>query len=721
MAHGPIGDGFATNSVAQMKDRLITAEEPAVQIDFASLLQMCWHRKWTILLSALFFGTIAAYYAFFVAQPRYTSLARLTLEFSGNQIVDFESVVGGISKDAAEINTQLEVLRSERLVREVVKELDLLSDPAFNTALTDDGPSFVERQINGLRAVVGLAVEEETPTEDDILNAVTVNVRDMIEVSSPRTTYIMRISVTSGSAEKSGLIANALAQAYIDDQVDAKFTATEYAVSWLTARVTELERDILAREEELRDLRQVTGLTSVEALEVLEVRFRTMREQLVRSNVAMEEAQQRIDVLQTLRDRSDPLAAAAEIEGGEIITGFFPEDADVQTVQRRIDRLLLTENTNLARERERGSALTETLEKMQLDVNTQNQNFQKAQNLTRELEATQILYQTFLARLKETTAQIGLQSADTRVLTVAKAGQQVAPRKKALVLVGLLFGGFLGLGWAIFERMRQSQKVGLDLSEKLPEVPVFGQIPLVPKRKRRHVIQYFTHRPESRAAEAIRNLRTMITMAASDVAPQVIMLTSSTPAEGKTTVSFALACNFVGLNKRVLLVDVDLRRATLAQYFDEVPEKGLSNVLEGELTLENAVVELPDFGIDALFCGETRKNPADLLASPKMRELLQEMRSRYDVIIIDTPPVLVVPDAKVIGQFADRVLYIARWNHTALSNVQVGLDALSAVGIRTSGLILSQVDLRKVLRYSYGGYGYGSRYGYGAYREYYQD
>ncbi|MEM9787944.1 MAG: CpsD/CapB family tyrosine-protein kinase, partial [Pseudomonadota bacterium] len=240
---------------------------------------------------------------------------------------------------------------------------------------------------------------------------------------------------------------------------------------------------------------------------------------------------------------------------------------------------------------------------------------------------------------------------------------------------------------------------------------VLGQIPAIPIRKRSGMLKYIIEKPNSAASEAVRNLRTSILLANLDRQPQIIMTTSSVPGEGKTTLSISLAQNFASMGEKVLLIEGDIRRRVFREYFDIKSTNGLLSVLSGEATLDSAVVHDQQLQADILVGEKSNVNAADLFSSKRFSAFLKELRGKYDRIIIDTPPVLAVPDARVMGQSVDTIIYAVKWDSTTHRQVQEGIKSLEAVNLRIAGLTLGQIDKRGMRKYGYGA-DYGNYEGY---------
>jgi len=244
--------------------------------------------------------------------------------------------------------------------------------------------------------------------------------------------------------------------------------------------------------------------------------------------------------------------------------------------------------------------------------------------------------------------------------------------------------------------------------EQQTGLTVVGEITRSKSSSRKRLLNDIASQSNSALTEAVRNLRTSIMLSSVSGPPQLIMLTSSVPAEGKTTLSLALSHSLRAMNKKVLLIEGDIRRRTLREYFKAKTAGGLISVVAGKTPLAEAVHHSEALNIDVLMGEGTKINAADFFTSDAFQDFLRETRETYDFIIIDTPPVLAVPDARIIGPMADVVLYCVHWDSTTQRQVRKGLHAFATVNVPVTGLVLSQVNQRRLK-----GYGYDD--GYGAY------
>ena len=691
------------------------------EIDLLELFRALWRGKWLIAAAAILAVLVGGYYAFRVADPQYRATAQLTLESQGGQVVDLESVVTGVSTEQAALNTEIEIITSRRILGKLVDTLDLVSDPEFNSALAP--PSALDQATERISAVLpgpDQAIPQNEGYQKSARDRAIDALRDKLSASVQRDTYVFNISATTGDAEKSARILNTLADLYLDEQISVKFEATEQAVAWLSTRVTELEGELREQEDSLKSARAETDLISPEALEGLNLQAKDLRDRLEEMRARAEGSRAQAAQLRDLRESGDR-AAIVEQTGDptlrRLLGAIRDGDADApDTFAQRLDTVLANMASEADRMASQADALSDSYSDLQERIERQSNDLVRIEQMAREVETTRTLYETFLTRLKETTVQRGLQQADSRILSDAIPGQKVAPRTSLILTLSMVLGLMIGAAVVLVRQfMHNTFRVAEDV-EAVTGLPVLGQIPKLPIGKRTDLIDYLRDKPTSASAEAIRNLRTSLLLSDIDTPPKVIMSTSSLPSEGKTTQSIALTQNLAGLGKRVLLIEGDIRRRTFTQYFSNVPAGGILTALSGEVELHEVVFHDDRLDADVLMGEKSRANAADLFSSERFREFLTRAREAYDFVIIDTPPVLVVPDPRVIGQQADAILLTVAWDRTYRSPVTAALREFESVNLRVAGIALAQIDPKGMRRYGYGGkYGAYSAYGKGYY------
>ncbi|UWR31957.1 polysaccharide biosynthesis tyrosine autokinase (plasmid) [Sulfitobacter sp. W002] len=681
-------------------------------IDLGALFSTLWRGKWLIALGVLVALLIGGYYAYIAATPLYRSTAVVILETNQDQIVDLQSVVGGLSGDTSEVNSEVEVLRARSLMRKVVDRLDLTRDPEFNVELQPESLKSQIKSLVGLGAPATVLSPEQE--EQRIRDAVISKLLEAVTVRNVPLSLVFQVTVETESARKSALIADTIVDLYILNQIEVKFEATEQATLWLSERVAALQSKLEEAEAKASEFSAATELVSVEGLRALERQIKELRDRIATAQVNRSTQENRIEAMEEAGSRAEQADASNDPQLERFLPRVESDPEIAEAFDTRFQIVLQRSRSDLARADQQLAALRASEAELSAQISRQNEDLITLQQLTREAEATRVLYEYFLSRLNETSAQQGIQQADSRILSDAVVpNQPSAPRKSLILAMSAILGLLLSAGLILLREMRNNSFRTARELEGTTGYTVLGQIPAMPAASRAKVLQYLSDKPTSAAAEAVRNLRTSLMLSNVDNPPKVVISTSSVPGEGKTTNSLALAQNLLGLGKRVLLVEGDIRRRTLHQYFKDMPEKGIVSVLSGELALKDAIHRTQGFGADILGGEKSSTNAADLFASDRFRALIEEAREAYDMVIIDTPPVLVVPDARIIADQADAIIFTVQWDKTSKTQVEESLRMFHNSGQRITGLVLSQISPKGMKRYGYGGT-YGAYSGYGA-------
>jgi len=698
-------------------------------IDIFGLLNTLWLGKWLIALCIFIAGLIGFYQAFVASVPVYRATAVVILDTDQTSPVDLQSVVGGISGDSTEVKSEIEVLRARSLMGRVVDRLDLTADPEFNRDLRD--PTLSERAraqlriwvYGGLGALQGVDDAEASPSQPDpelqtrrTRDRVISTLLDQVSIQNVTGSLVFQITVTSEVPTKSALIADTIVDLYIINQIDVKFQAMEQATAFLSDRVAELEVELESAEAAISEFNAQTDLVSPEIIQAAELELNELRRRADVAETVQQDFALQLSAFEAAVSNDDKVVVASDPQLSALAEDLNGSDVSQTRFDRRFMILQLRIQQNYDSARAQTVALSASIEALEMRIAEQSKDLIDLQQLSREAEATRLLYEYFLTRLKEISAQQGIQQADSRILSNAVIPSiPSAPRKSRIMALSLILGAMVGAGLVLLNNMR---KQGFRTAEELEAytgLSVLGQIPLIKASGRPMVLEYLRSKPTSAAAEAVRDLRTSVMLSNIDTPPKGIVSTSSLPGEGKTTKSLALAQNLAAMGQRVLLIEGDIRRRTLNEYFTDVPLKGIVSVLLGDTAFADAKMADPDFGIDVLFGESSTFNAADIFSSAKFREFIQLRRQEYDVIIIDTPPVLVVPDSRIIAQVADVTLLSVKWDSTTRSQLDESLRLIRNARQDVSGLVLSQVSPVGMRKYGYGDKygayaGYGTRY-----------
>ena len=326
--------------------------------------------------------------------------------------------------------------------------------------------------------------------------------------------------------------------------------------------------------------------------------------------------------------------------------------------------------------------------------------------LQREVDGNRALYDTFMTRLKETVATSNMDSATARIVDLAIVPTiPVAPKKALIVALAAILAGMVAVGLTLLlDALNNTFKSSEDIESRL-NLPVFGILPLLKKVERSVLAHMFANNTNPGYSEAVRTIRTGVSLSSVEHPHKVIVVTSAIPGEGKSTVSCNLAYAFSRMEK-VLLIDADLRRPTLSKNFDfPVGSPGLANLIAGNATLTECIKHVD--GVDMICAGTVPPNPLELISSVHFSKLLEALEARYAHIIIDSPPTQAVSDAVVLANSADSVLYVIKSATTPIPVVEKGIGQLLQNNVLVSGVVLNQVDFKKAKKY---GYLYGYQY-----------
>lgn len=683
-------------------------------IDLGQLLATIWRRKWMIgfvTALAIFAG---GYYAFVLAVPLFRSTAVVMLETNQESIVDFKSVIGGLSGNTSEVNSEVEILQSRGLIGKVVDRLELVSDPEFNgsqnpISLVDYAKDEIKVALGIEKVEVILSPEEHAGRTRD---AVITGLLKKISVHNIAQSLVFQITIETENREKSARIADTLVELYIINQLEVKFDAIEHASTWLTRRLSELQVELVTAETEASEFSVSTELVSLDALQLQEIQLKNLRERIGNAEGVAKNAAAKEIALSTATSRRDQSGLANDAQLIRLLPLAAENDQTTQAFDARFQRVVVRAEQETTRAKQELRALQNSSQEMEGQIARRGGDLITLQQLTREAEAARHLYEYFLTRLKEISVQQGIQKPDSRILSNAVVPSRAISPKKSFILavsgiLGLMIGVFLAL-------VRETRNNGFRTSHDLElhtGYTVLGQILQLPVRNRRRVLDFLSNKSASAVTDSLRNLRTSLLSLNVDNPPQVILLTSSVPAEGKTTISLALAQSMEGLGRSVLLIEGDIRRGTFRQYFKTSPDKGLISALTDERSLDQAVFKSSALGVDLLVGEITKTNAADLFASQKFRALIADARKKYDTIIIDTPPVLVVTDARIIAEVADAVLFTVHWDKTSKQQVDEALRMFHISNQRITGLVVSQINGKRMKQYGYGTQ-YGANMGY---------
>ena len=363
----------------------------------------------------------------------------------------------------------------------------------------------------------------------------------------------------------------------------------------------------------------------------------------------------------------------------------------------------------LALANERG--LQSSFEQNKEQIQNISRNEFRLRELQREVETNRSLYDTFMTRLKETTATQDLETVSARIVDQAVVpSQPIKPKKSLIVALATLLALMVGVGLALLLEMLNNTFKGTEEIENKLNLPVLGILPLLKGKQNNNVAKLFEQGGNKPFSEAVRTIRTGLVLSGIDNPYKVTVVTSSVPGEGKSSVSSNLA-NALGQMERVLLVDADMRRPTVAKNYEfPVGTPGLANLIAGTAKLDDCIQQLD--GLDVMPAGTVPPNPLELLSSDRFASIIKVLADKYDRVIIDSAPTQAVSDALVLSRHANAVIYVVKSEATASPLVQAGVGKLLQMGAPVKGVVLNQLDVKKAAKYGYSYGGYYDYYGY---------
>lgn len=727
-----------------LQSRLQAAENTAVssqdeRLDFVEYWRAISKRRWSILGLTVLVSILALLIANGM-RPIYRATATLLIEPGKSKVVSIEEVYsqGLIQKEY--FQTQIEILKGEDMARRVVQKLNLVAHPDYAPRPQNKG--WFARLIGGADEA------KEAVSESEALMSVVRSFRTNLSVQLVRNSQLAQVTFQSHDRNLAAAVPNALAETYIETDLEARMAMTQKASVWLRERMGELRAKVDASEKALQDFRDRERIVDVKgvAMSGASRQLEEFTRSLVEARQKRAEAETAYNMVQQIRagraqanydsipavlrspmvQRMKEQEADAERKLGDAGKRYGPEHP--RMIQARSELESAKENTRkqveavvagLAKDyevaRSNEAAVERALAQSKSDIQGLNRKEFQLGVLEREVQQNRNLYDMFVNRLKETSAAGGLHTTIARVVDPATTPSGAfAPNKDRIVvftaLITLLVAALTAL---VLDRLSNTLNSTSDVEGRLG-IPALGVLQKIKGFSKKGFISElaFFNDTQSTFAEAVRTVRTAVLMSSLDDPHKVVVITSSVPEEGKTTLSFNLACA-LGQVKKVLLVDGDLRRPKIARLVGrEHKSMGLADLVAGQAQVSQCVFFDERAGIHILPSGTVPPNPLELLSSRRFQDVVVKLKEAFDVVIVDSAPLQLVSDAQILSQFASAVIYVVKADATPYQVAQNGLKKLRRVGAPILGVVLNQLDLEKAEKY------YGEYSGYRSYRGY---
>lgn len=692
-------------------------------------------------------GTTIAWLVANQLTPVYQAQADIVIEGSTDTpIINPNQGAGPV-----DVNMEAEAakLKSEANARISVRALNLIEHPAFNIDLAPPQQSKFKTLFAPVLKLVGAGgapppsrlpadevrrrLEAMPPDQKDpFYNQIAGAWASGLSTAIPMYSRVMSVRYRSSDPQLAAQSVNQAIRTYMDQQTSDKKQDSLELMRFLSTQTETARKAVVDAEKALAQFRSDNGMfdtgdASTQTKQLIELQSqllsaeRDLREKAARATNGM------------LPNDTTLLAelASAEKRVAELSGQLGPAHPDMvkavqqlAAVQARVNAERRRVIDNQGREVE---ATRISVEKLRAEVNRleeqikrQTVNLAQLRTLQTELDTRKQYYQALLSRFQEVSLT-GQQQRKSmaRLLNEAETpGWPVAPRKDLIVLMAFIASLALGVAVAIVIELMDSGFRSIHQLEQMTGVAALGMVPFQSGRLRRNTKPWMNivDKPNSAYSEALRTIRTGIQLSSADHPQRTVVVTSSVPGEGKTTTSLSLAAASAASGARTLLIDCDLRQPSAHRNLGVENEAGLSEFLSGQRNLEELVHVEPRTGLYYILAGKRPPSPTDLLGSLRMRRLLQQLGDAFDLVVLDTPPVLAVSDALLLVRQADTTIFVVRWEKTRRDIASTGVKMVYEAGARLSGIVLTQVDLRRHAQYDYTDSGV---YYYRGYKKYY--
>jgi len=709
--------------------------EPWHLMDYVRVLHK---RRWSaILVLFLIVGTAA--YSTFTAIPIYEARAQLLIEADNPNIVTFKEV---IEQDRATIEyyqTQYRILQSRSLARRTIDALKLWSHPEFGGRQVERKPAFsITRSAgNAMNTVVTYAstllhaskptqdvqaaASDETTAEARIIDAFL----SALTVAPVPDSRLVEVGFHSTDPSLAAKVANALADTYIEQNLEVKFLASKQASDWLAQQLVEQRKQVEASEVSVQRYREKTdAIASEDRQNIVVQKLAELNAAVTRAKterIAKEAQNNQIRTVQQdpatqdsfLPILSNPLIqqlkgqlADLQRQQADLSARFGDRHPDmiklrslIETTDRRLQQevghVVQSIHNEVVAVRAQEQSLAEALEAQKREALLMKRKNIEYDALERDARTDRQIFESLLHRAKETTISGELKTNNIRVVDKADVPRSpISPRKRRDLLLALFGGLTLAVGVAFFfeyldTRIKSPDEIKVHLG-----LPYLGLVPAIP-RGSADAEPLINNGVPPKFVEAFRTIRTSLLFSFPENRGRSIVVTSVGPGEGKTLVASNLAIALAQAGQRVVLVDADLRRPRLHKIFGHQQEPGLSDLIIGKAKVSEVVRKSHIDGLSVLPAGSAPPNPAELLLSPRFKGFISKLPDAFDWVITDSPPVMAVTDASIVAHVVSGVLFVVGSEMTSRHAAQVALEQLDSAKASFVGAVLNRVDLER--------------------------
>ena len=698
-------------------------------------------RQWPVIAGVAGVAVAICLVYLLTATPMYTANTRILMDTRQTQVLDKDNGTPNALIDPGFVDSQVEIITSDDLIRSVVRRMNLTEDPEFNGSDPGLLPAIIGK-------VIGLFGSDGPASKERIERGTVAAVENNLKVERLLTTYVLSASFRSRDPDKAAQIANEIADAYIVGALDAKYQSTKRASEWLQQRSVELREQATVSDRAVQTFKSQNNIVGTSRGLMNEQQLTDVNTQLIQARAATSEAKARLDRIEAISDKDLAQPTVTDALNNPVITRLRAQYLDLQAqysdwsarygkthqasvnLANRMDELRKSiadevrrigdayrSDYEIAKSRE--TSLEENLKNLVSQAGSTGQAQVKLRDLESAADTYRNLYNSFLEKQQQAMQNQSFPISESRIISTAVKPDRKSSPKTVLSLIGALFGGLcFGLGAAFAREMLSDVlRSPIEVEDEIG-VKCLGVLPAIGAKARGlpkvrgsrppdgtvdgngPLSRYVIDHPFSRYAETMRNIKVSIDLARLSREVKIIGIVSSLPKEGKTTVSanFAHLTAFTG--KRVLLIDGDLHTRSLTKELDPTAKSGLLEALKNPQSVGHHIRRSAETGLDFLpsFAVTRMVNSADIMASKAMADLLALLRNEYDYIVIDLAPVMPVTDAKAISHLIDAYVYVIEWGRTTRTALQESMSSSEGIQKKVLGAVLNGANPKMLKR-----------------------
>jgi len=721
--------------------------EPVDDINLRDILDRL-RRRWRVITGIIVFSLLATAGFLYTVTPSYSAKGQLLIDNRANQVTNMRSVVVGPSADIADVPNEVEILKSSILAGLVVEQLSLDNDPEFNLVLRAEEleqQPVPERILNevqtGLIALLGPSKEEKAAAdgkektakqewfEQIKIDPTRAHVNDVflknLTVSSAQNTRVIDVEFDSQDPIKAAKVVNELMRTYLENQVQYQTRGMQKVTERLEKIVAELKDEVFAAENAVQDFRSKSRLIETKGTSVTAQQLSELNSRLVQARAEEAAAAARLSQVSRLLKVPGSMAAAPDVLSSPTVQRLNERETDLRRELSDLStrygakhpkmlkvraeladlRAKMTDEINkvveglsneVAVARAKLAALKGGLGKLENDAIDMNQQEIKLRELEREAASKRELHQTFLIRLRETSARQEMIEPVARIVSYAEPPRKPSfPKPVKTIAIATMLSALIAVAVAlVLETLRRN----FETAEEVEKVTGYRCLGVLPRTQKPSALLDNNQRqqllnPYSRLNQAIQNIRSTLYLENESRHPKTLLVTSALPREGKTTFAAWYASFSASLGQKVILIDSDFERPKIHQMMQVPNDVGLANIFADDLDLKSVIRTDTKSGISFITAGSTEVRGSQLINSAKMQEILDTLSWDYDLIVIDSAPVLALTDAHIIAKLVDSTVFVVQWCRTRHDLAIAAARRLKSIDVTSiGGFVLSQVS-----------------------------